>query len=270
MFVGIGEDPAFEEIKSQFFALDLTSTYTAFDKRDKVEEFVLEDKLEFVKKNVKDLQYVLNLMDKCSNNMVESLLEVTKKRFSDAAAKLPSIHMGKRALPRIKQYVIPACKKNHKRHKQNKKIHGGTKKPKLLKDDNKKHVKLKRGCKNKVNVAKLVGNYQKAFNLMLETHKNHKRTLKGNVMSVNCADAACHTMIKDAECNIINFSAQTWGDSIKQHFTTLISLNIIMFLEINMDEQLECIKDKFVDIYDNIKKIIEKKIKENGDPKFYF
>ena len=76
-------------------------------------------------------------------------------------------------------------------------------------------------------------------------------------MCVNCADATCHTTKKDAESNIINFSAQTWGDSIEQHFTTSSSYNIITFMEINTDEQLDYVKDEFVGICNNIDKIIK-------------
>ena len=111
--------------------------------------------------------------------------------------------------------------------------------------------------------------YQTAFGLMLDTHKIHNRTLKGNVMCVNCTDAAFHTTKKDAESNIINFSAQTWGDSIKQHFTTSNSLNIIMFLEINTDKQLDYVRGEFVGICCDIDKMIKTQKEKDDDTDFF-
>ena len=89
-------------------------------------------------------------------------------------------------------------------------------------------------------------------------------------MCVNCADAACHTTTKDAESNIINFSAQTWGDSIKQHFTTLNSYNIITFMEINTDKQLDYIKDEFVKICNDIDEILKMQSEKDDDTECYF
>ena len=105
-----------KKLKVSFSALDLTSTYAAIDKRDKVEEFVLEDKLEYVEKNVDDLQYVLNVFDKCSNKTADKLLTLTKKHFGDAAAKLPTVCIAKKSLPEIQQYVVSACEKDQERN----------------------------------------------------------------------------------------------------------------------------------------------------------
>ena len=79
-----------------------------------------------------------------------------------------------------------------------------------------------------------------------------------------------HNNKKDEECNNINFSAQTWGDSIKKHFTMSSSLNIITFLEINTDEQLEYVKDEFVGICEDIVKIIEKQMEKDSDTNFFY
>ena len=178
MSVRIDENATFEEIKGRFFQnwFSITS-----DERGEVEEFVFEDKTEYVDKNLK---LVLNFYNKCSDKTTNGLVKLTKEQFGINAAGLLSVRVAKKSLPAIKQFKIKTSDKDIARNRFNEKKYNGIKKSELSKDNSKKFVKLKKRCKTGVYAAILESGYKAAFDIMLDTHKNHNRTLTGKVIVV--------------------------------------------------------------------------------------
>jgi len=116
-------------------------------------------------------------------------------------------------------------------------------------------LKIERRVHDGVDGAQIEGGFSKAFKLMIESYLRNGRELKGKVIVLNCADGAAHTVRLDQETNMCLFNSQIWSKSMKEEFSTASSLNIFMYLQINTDEKLEYIENKFVKVQKHIAKL---------------
>ena len=244
-----------KQLKVDYSDLDLEKANAAIDERVRVNKSKNLPK-DHPKKLDKIYDFLSTVLNNTSETHAKNVQKKTAEVFDVDLKTIPTIDAYKATRPKIEKFTLKACDADFSAINKSEK---DATKEKLSNKELKRHTKMKNRCANGISGAKIKGGYKEAFNLMLQTHKKYNRKVCGKVIVLNSADGKRYIdHLSFSESNVISFNTQIWAKLLKEYFTMSNSLDIVTFLQITADEQLEYVEEEFTKICDHIKKLEER------------